>query len=148
LIPTATFHQNIFGGTLGGRIIKDKFFFFGAYQGTRQAVPEAGGNVNVFTPAQLGGDFTSDLPKTAIARPTGKTAYGTFAGNAIPGTIVIPGCTTAGNHTGETYAQCAYDRKGLFPANSFNSISTTLLSQFGVPSTASGSYSCPSGRRW
>ena len=28
--------QNQFGGTLGGPIIKDKFFIFGSYQGTRQ----------------------------------------------------------------------------------------------------------------
>jgi len=28
--------QNTFGGTLGGRIIKDKLFFFGSYQGFRQ----------------------------------------------------------------------------------------------------------------
>lgn len=31
-----TVKQNQFGGTLGGPIIKDKFFFFGSYQGTRQ----------------------------------------------------------------------------------------------------------------
>src|SRR5579862_743947 len=31
-----TLKQNTFGGTIGGPIIKDKFFFFGSYQGIRQ----------------------------------------------------------------------------------------------------------------
>ncbi len=31
-----TVKQNQFGGTFGGPIIKDRFFFFGSYQGTRQ----------------------------------------------------------------------------------------------------------------
>ncbi|OLC99037.1 MAG: hypothetical protein AUH86_03340 [Acidobacteria bacterium 13_1_40CM_4_58_4] len=34
--PKATLKQNQFGGTLGGPIKKDKLFFFGSYQGTRQ----------------------------------------------------------------------------------------------------------------
>jgi len=34
--PRAPFLQNQFGGTFGGRIKKDKLFFFGSYQGTRQ----------------------------------------------------------------------------------------------------------------
>lgn len=33
------YHQNIFGFTLGGPIIKDKTFFFGDYQGTRNVLP-------------------------------------------------------------------------------------------------------------
>jgi Carboxypeptidase regulatory-like domain len=31
-----TLKQNQFGGTLGGPVLKDKIFFFGSYQGTRQ----------------------------------------------------------------------------------------------------------------
>ena len=34
--PKATLKQNQFGGTIGGPINKDKLFFFGSYQGTRQ----------------------------------------------------------------------------------------------------------------
>src|SRR6266581_8334711 len=34
--PKATLKQNQFGGTVGGPIKKDKLFFFGSYQGTRQ----------------------------------------------------------------------------------------------------------------
>ena len=35
--PRPELKQNQFGGTLGGPIIKNKFLFFGSYQGTRQA---------------------------------------------------------------------------------------------------------------
>ena len=34
--PRSVLKQNQFGGTLGGPIIKDKLFYFGSYQGTRQ----------------------------------------------------------------------------------------------------------------
>jgi Carboxypeptidase regulatory-like domain len=143
----ATFHQNIFGGTLGGPIFKDKLFFFGAYQGTRQAVPQSTTNVTVYTPAQLGGDFSS-FNGTATTRPASATtitnpdgtkttvaaqSYGTFSNKSIPSSISIPGCTTPL----ETWAQCAFDRGGKFPTTAFNSISSTLIKQY-VPAANSG----------
>jgi hypothetical protein len=36
-ISQDTLKQNQFGGTIGGRIIKNKLFFFAGYQGTRNA---------------------------------------------------------------------------------------------------------------
>ncbi|HMD87019.1 MAG TPA: carboxypeptidase-like regulatory domain-containing protein [Terriglobia bacterium] len=57
------FHQNQFGGTLGGPIWKNHTFFFFSYQGTRNREPDtpgrsfAGGTVNVFTAAQRNGLF-------------------------------------------------------------------------------------------
>jgi hypothetical protein len=134
----ATFHQNIFGGTIGGPIFKDKLFFFGAYQGTRQAVPQSTSNVTVYTPAQLNGDFSS-FNGTAATRPASATSttaaqsWGTFSGKSIPSTISIPGCTTPL----ETWAQCAFDKGGKFPSAAFNPISSTLIKQY-VPAANNG----------
>src|SRR6185312_14233655 len=57
---TPTTHQNQFGGSLGGRIIKDKLFFFGDAQLTRNI---KGGSVltNVPTAAERTGDLSDWL---------------------------------------------------------------------------------------
>jgi len=39
-LPKAEERQNDFGGTLGGRILKDKMFFFFSYEGLRLRLPE------------------------------------------------------------------------------------------------------------
>ena len=41
------FIQNQFGGTAGGPILRDKLFFFGDYQGTRQILGQDTGNIQV-----------------------------------------------------------------------------------------------------
>ncbi len=47
-----------FGGVAGGRIIKDKLFFFGGFQGTRQRSNPAATQAHVPTAAALNGDFS------------------------------------------------------------------------------------------
>ncbi len=52
------FQRNQFGGTLGLPVIKNKFFLFGDYQGTRQNQPLEPGFVTVPTAAMRTGDFS------------------------------------------------------------------------------------------
>jgi hypothetical protein len=47
-----------FGGTAAGRIIKDRLFFFGGFQGTRQRSDPSNNLAYVATPQALKGDFS------------------------------------------------------------------------------------------
>jgi Carboxypeptidase regulatory-like domain len=54
--PTPSLRYNMFGGTVGGPIKKDKLFFFGDYQGMR--IPTGNtSNAQLFTQSERGGDF-------------------------------------------------------------------------------------------
>jgi hypothetical protein len=116
----STFHQNIFGGTVGGPIFRDKLFFFGAYQGTRQVVPQTGGNVGVYFGNMLNGDFSADS--------------GSFLANPIPSSVSIPGAACA---PGQTWATCAASNGGVFPATSLNPLAVNLAKKY-VPAPNSG----------
>jgi len=125
------YHQNIFGGTVGGPIIKDKLFFFGAYQGTHQRVPESGGSASVYTASELTGNWSADNGPAGTP-PAAGAAWGNFTGTTIPGTITIAGCTA-----GQSWAQCAYALGGMFPVGSMSSIAKSLVTSY-VPTPNSG----------
>jgi outer membrane receptor protein involved in Fe transport len=64
-LPRDTLHRNQFGGTLGGPVVmpglprsSNRLFFFTSYQGQRQKNLTSTSKVNVFTPAELTGDFS------------------------------------------------------------------------------------------
>jgi hypothetical protein len=82
-----------FGGVLGGKIVRDKLFFFGGYEGTRQRSNPPAQISYVATAAALNGDFsTLEKAKSAggclagsstrqLKNPAGGPA---FAGDQIP----------------------------------------------------------------
>ncbi|MDD5542310.1 MAG: carboxypeptidase regulatory-like domain-containing protein [Acidobacteriia bacterium] len=111
------FHQNQFGGTIGGPIKKDHTFFFVSYQGTFNRIPQGVGNANVFTNDERNGIF----PKLAASNNTSpfplKGENGTIYPAGTPYSTIFP--------------------TGHIPLSDFNSISAKLMNTF-VPPPNSG----------
>ena len=74
--------QNQFGGTIGGPILKDRLFYFGSYQGTRQNTSNSGLNAQVPTQAERNGDFSALLP-TQLVNPNPLSPYQFDSNNMI-----------------------------------------------------------------
>lgn len=100
--PLGSFKRNEFGGSLGGPIVKNKTFFFGAYEGRRQR----SANNSFFslpTDDQMAGDFSKTLgsngqmrviydPATTAPDPSrpGQFLRSPFSGNRIPQNRIDP----------------------------------------------------------
>lgn len=75
-LPRAQQRWNMFGGTLGGPILKNKLFFFVDYQGQRDDTPTSSATATVFTAAERGGDFSALCPANFTNGICNSTANG------------------------------------------------------------------------
>src|ERR1051325_11129641 len=84
--------RNQFGGDTGGRIIKDKLFFFGGYQGTRNRSHPPTSTTHIPNAAMLNGDFSTIASTRCQSRALtlNNPGGGTFAGNQIPVSMLNP----------------------------------------------------------
>jgi hypothetical protein len=64
-----TLHQNQFGGTFGGKILRDKLFAFAGYQRTQAKQSQAATTAVIPTPANLTGDFSASDPTLTLVNP-------------------------------------------------------------------------------
>jgi hypothetical protein len=91
VIPKNSYTQNIFGGTIGGPIVKDKLFFFADYAGVRR---HKGGSASasLLTPAMLSGDFSAllspGLPNGTIQLYDTQNGFTPYSNNQL--TVVNP----------------------------------------------------------
>jgi len=101
-LPKASLQQHQYGASVGGRVIKDKTFFFVLYE---KKLTKSGslGIFTVPTPAQLGGDFSNTRNANGAIRPIfdpftsrpnpdspGNFIRTPFAGNRIPTAMMDP----------------------------------------------------------
>jgi hypothetical protein len=150
------YHQNQFGGTFGGPVLRDKIFFFADYQGNRviQAVPQT--LAGAPTAATEGGDLSGiaasfDPLVNGVAKPTTVTgaAWATQLSQQLSQAVTpgepyyFSGCASA--------SQCVFPNAQL-PKASFSPISTKLLAYIlpansgTVSSAGTGTYSTSSGQ--
>jgi hypothetical protein len=90
-----TLKRNQFGATLGGRIIRDKLFFFGGWESTRNRSNPPQSTTHIPTQAMLNGDFSTIAGPACQANGRGITltnpATGApFTGNLIPTSMFDP----------------------------------------------------------
>lgn len=99
-VPKGLFQRNEFGAGAGGKIIKDRTFWFAIYEGTRQGSPDQA-LLTVPTALQRQGDFSQTFDRTGRlntiydytttrTNPTGGFIRDPFPGNRIPSTRVHP----------------------------------------------------------
>jgi hypothetical protein len=88
ITPITSFTRNIFGGTFGGPVFKDRLFLFGDYQGGRY---HSGGaaNATVLTDKERNGDFSELLNTAYMCSQPGTTC-------TAAKTIQLYDSTTAG----------------------------------------------------
>jgi Carboxypeptidase regulatory-like domain len=90
-----TLKRNQFGGTLGGRLIRDKLFFFGGWQSTRNRSNPPQSTTHIPTAAMLNGDFSTIAGPACQANGRGialtnPNTGAPFPGNQIPMSMLDP----------------------------------------------------------
>jgi hypothetical protein len=167
--PTrGAFRQNLFGGTIGGPILRDKVFYFADYQGTRQTQGIDTGDISVPSLADRSGDLSdvaSSLSTTVTVENQPVTVPTTVSGGYLAASVLGPklGQTvtqgepyyfSAGEHRADnpsaTYgssctspADCVFPN-ARFPQSAFAAPATKMLQYIPVPNTPDGAFATSS----
>src|SRR5579863_7687304 len=124
------YHQNQYGGTIGGPIKRDKIFFFADYQGNRvvQAVSE--GQVTVPSAAEHAGDFSDRanlLTGTVVGTAWAQTLSQELGYPVTPGeNYYTSGCTSPGT--------CVFPNAKI-PLSAFSAPAKNILPFIPTPNT-------------
>jgi Carboxypeptidase regulatory-like domain len=136
------FRRNQYGFAVGGPMIKDRTFYFGDFQGTRQII----GRVlisNVPTLAQRAGDFSANLGAPLFLQTTttgGVTSVSaTTTNTGTPINVIDTNGNTIQARAGQIFRVVGNDRRAyagnLVPLSDFDPASRKLLDRYPLPTS-------------
>jgi hypothetical protein len=139
------FHQNQYGGTIGGPIVKDHAFFFFSYQGRHATTPQPAGLTSsynafflgeaqpaVLTSAQRGGD----LGPGTFSTSTNPIPFAMYGDSASP--CPVSGGVQCQPNLGHTFAQLF--STGNIPSQDLNPLTQKILTQVPLPNGPNDEY--------
>lgn len=135
------FRRNQYGFAVGGPIKKERTFFFGDFQGTRQLIGRVQTS-NVPTLAQRGGDFSSSLGAPLFLQTTATSTTATTTNTGTPINVTDTNGNTVQARVGQIFRLSSNnDRRAyagnVIPLNEFDAVARKLLERYPLP-TASG----------
>jgi hypothetical protein len=152
----APFHQNQYGGTIGGPIVKDHAFIFFSYQGRRATTPEGYTVPTVLSAAQRTGDFSDDaaafngIPggNTTTGGPINPNLspfpmYGDSASPCPVGGAICPAGTSYGMFydANNNLLGNGLFSTGVVPSQNLSALSLKLTNQYvPLPNSANNTY--------
>src|SRR5262245_28144310 len=130
------FRRNQFGFVLGGPVIKDRTFFFGDYQGTRQQIARVRIST-VPTLAQRQGNFSSSLGALLFLQPNGSIST-TVTANPV--NVIATNGNTLQARVGQIFRPSDHRAYAgnLIPTNTFDSVAASLLQRYPNPTSSGG----------
>jgi hypothetical protein len=134
------YHQNQFGATVGGKIIRNRLFFFGDYEGLRisQSQPST---ALVPTAAQRSGDFSRQLDLTSPTGVEDCNGMPTYSGELFDTTQTRATTANAGGFCGVPFGYASGGvPSNVIPAAKIDPLGQKLIQLFPLPNVSAAGY--------